>query len=382
VVDVRTRLCAPDELPPELLLHVGAATVGCAVRPLGADTARLRLAAALPLRAGDRVVLRHDRGVAGGAVVLDVDPPALRRRNAGRRRAEQLAGYPDAPDGAGELRRRGIVRAGRLRAMGIDPPGPALVSDWLVDPDLGRSLRARLATLVAARAADSSAAPLRVEEARRALDLPEPRLVPTLLAPGWTVRDGMIVRAGAPDTLATALRAALAALEGRPRNGGFGVLAGDELAALGLGAAEVAAAARVGRLVRLAPDIVLLPEAVAAALGELTGLPQPFTAGEARAALDTTRTVVVPLLEYLAQQGRTRRTSDGHHIVTQHKGLGRVRVSGRSSSTCCLLRLDLARHQPKHRTSGHIMSGSRPRLGGGSAAAAIPDRAASDAIAR
>src|SRR5438045_184002 len=117
VADVRVRLCAPADLPRELLVHVGTATVAGAVRPIGADTVRLTLGAALPLRVGDRLVLRHDRGVAGGAVVLDPDPPAFRRRGAAGRRAGELDAYPDVPDGAGELRRRGIVRAGTLRAI-------------------------------------------------------------------------------------------------------------------------------------------------------------------------------------------------------------------------------------------------------------------------
>jgi selenocysteine-specific elongation factor len=38
-VDIRTRLCAPADLPPELLVHIGAATVDSTVRPLGEDTA-------------------------------------------------------------------------------------------------------------------------------------------------------------------------------------------------------------------------------------------------------------------------------------------------------------------------------------------------------
>ena len=80
--------------------------------------------------------------------------------------------------------------------------------------------------------------------------------------------------------------------------------------------AEVAAAVRAGRLVRLAPGVVLLPDAVRASLTVLAGLPQPFTAGEAREALGTSRKVVVPLLEYHAQRGHTRRTADGRHQVT------------------------------------------------------------------
>jgi len=314
VVDIRTRRCTPDDLPPGLLVHIGAATVDCAVRPVGADTARLTLGTPLPLRVGDRVVLRHDRGVAGGGVVLDVDPPGFNRRGAARRRAGELDGYGDAPDGLAELRRRGIVREGTLRAVGVEPPVPALTGDWLVDPDLAGTLRTRLAALVADRAADPSAPPLRVEDARRLLDLPDVRLVPALLSTGLAIRDGMVVGAGAPDTLAATVRDALALLE--KRDAGLYLPAEDELAAMGLRAPEIAAAVRAGRLVRLAPDVVLLPATMGHAVAVLADLPQPFTAGEAREALHTTRKVIVPLLEHLAMAGRTRRDADGRHRVT------------------------------------------------------------------
>jgi selenocysteine-specific elongation factor len=318
VTDARARLCVPADLPRELLVHMGTATVACGVRPIGADTARLTLGTALPLRVGDRVVLRHDRGVAGGAVVLDVDPPALGRRGAARRRASELAEYPDTPDGAGELRRRGIVRESTLRAIGIEPPGPALAGGWLVAPDLTRALRARLANLVARRAGDPSAPPLGVEDARKALDLPDARLIPPLLTPPLSVRNGVIVPAEAPDTLSPLVREAVEKLERQVvgPGGHFAVPTEDELGALGLRAPEVAATIRAGRLVKLAPGVVLLPGAVRHAVSVLTGLPQPFTASEAREALGTTRKVIIPLLEHLARQGSTRRLADGRHAVT------------------------------------------------------------------
>ncbi|MGE5828659.1 MAG: selenocysteine-specific translation elongation factor [Micromonosporaceae bacterium] len=315
VVDVRTRLCAPADLPRHLLVHVGTATVGGTVRSLGADTARLTLDAPLPLRVGDRVVLRHDRGVAGGAVALDVDPPRLTRRGAAQRRADELAGYPDTPDGRGELRRRGVVREGTLRAIGVEPPGPALAGDWLVDPEVAAGLRNRLATLVADRARDAAAAPLPVEDARKALGLPDVRLVSALLVPPLAVRNGMIVSGEAPDTLAPAVRAALETLEQRVA-GGFIVCSEAELAAIGLRAAEIAAATRAGRMLRLAPDVVLATVTVDRAVDLLAALPQPFTAGEAREALHTSRKVIVPLLEHLARKGVTRRLADGRHTVS------------------------------------------------------------------
>jgi selenocysteine-specific elongation factor len=316
VADARARLCVPADLPRKLLVHIGTATVECGVRPIGADTARLTLGTALPLRVGDRVVLRHDRGVAGGAVLLDVDPPALNRRGATRRRASELEEYPDTPDGPSELRRRGIARESTLRAIGVEPPGPPLAGDWLVAPDLGRALRARLANLVTQRAGDPSAPPLGVDDARKALDLPDARLIPPLLTPPLSVRNGVIVPAEAPDTLSPAVREAVEELERRLADSDFTVPTEDDLTALGLRAPEIAAAVRAGRLIKLAPGVVLLPDTVRHAVGVLTGLPQPFTAGEAREVLGTTRKVIIPLLEHLARRGSTRRFADGRHAVT------------------------------------------------------------------
>jgi selenocysteine-specific elongation factor len=316
VIDARTRLCKPADLPRELLVHVGTATVATTVRPIGEDTARLSLDTVLPLRVGDRVVLRHDRGVAGGAVILDIDPPTLNRRGAGRRRAGELEDYPDTPDGMRELRRRGIVRESALREMGLLPPVPATAAGWLVAPEFGRDLRVRLGTLLGERAHDPAATPLTVEEARKALDLPDPRLVAALLSPPWTIRSGMIVHATAPDTLPPAVRTAVDALQARFAGPDFAVPTEEDLASAGLGAAEIAGAVRAGRLLRLAPGVVLLPDAVSRAVTVLAGLPQPFTASEARDALRSSRKVIVPLLEHLARQGRTRRAPDGRHAVT------------------------------------------------------------------
>src|SRR4051794_13826933 len=78
-VDVRVRPGAElDGVRPgaNLVLHLGTAALAARVRRLGSDTARLQLAAPLPLRVGDRGVLRepssHDRTL--GTVVLDPLP--------------------------------------------------------------------------------------------------------------------------------------------------------------------------------------------------------------------------------------------------------------------------------------------------------------------
>ena len=88
-----------------------------------------------------------------------------------------------------------------------------------------------------------------------------------------------------------------------------------ELDAWGLGVPELAAAERVGRVVRLAPDMVLLPTGPAQAMRALAALPQPFTTSEARQALGTTRRVAIPLLEHLDRRGWTVRVDGGHRRV-------------------------------------------------------------------
>ena len=80
-----------------------------------------------------------------------------------------------------------------------------------------------------------------------------------------------------------------------------------DLLKLSLGPRQLAAAERAGRLLRLPGEVVLLPDAPARAMRELAALPQPFTAAEAKAALATTRRVVIPLLEHLDARGWTRR---------------------------------------------------------------------------
>lgn len=132
-----------EPLPREVMLHVGSAAVTVHVRPLGAGFARLRPERPLPLRIGDRAVLRDPgrRAVVAGVVVLDVLPPALRRRGAAARRAVELA-EPGVGTASGELGRRGAVRAVDLEAMGVpraetDAVAPAVRADgWL---EIGRA---------------------------------------------------------------------------------------------------------------------------------------------------------------------------------------------------------------------------------------------------
>ncbi|BCJ48976.1 selenocysteine-specific translation elongation factor [Actinoplanes sp. NBRC 14428] len=306
LVDVRVHGDPAGELPATLTLHAGSAAVPVRVRPLGADTARLRLARPLPLRVGDRALLR-DPGrhhVAGGVTVLDVVPPGLNRRGAAAARAATLAGMDGVPDLAGELRRRKLARRDDLLRMGV----PATGDTWLADPEHWAGLRVRLAAEVAAYAAERPLEPgAPVEALRHRLALPDRSLVEALVAPPLVLRAGRVSAGGTgvPAELAAAVDEAFAELAGP-----FAAPEAYRLAELGLGVRQVAAAVRAGLLVQLAGTVVLRPDAVARAGEVLAGLPQPFTLSEARQALGTTRRVAVPLLELLDRTGVTRRLPD------------------------------------------------------------------------
>jgi selenocysteine-specific elongation factor len=339
-LDVRVTPRAADphpKFPPELLMHIGSARTQARVRLLGPDSvyARLRLKEPLPLHVGDRLILR-DPGAAGlaiyGATVLDPFPPPLARRGAGAAAVRELAAWPATPTAADLLRRHKLLRGPQLAAAGVavsparGEPDP-VAGDWLADPEHWAWLLAELPRAVAAFCAKDPLAPgMPAEAARAALDLPSRDLV-AALAVGEVVLDGAYLRiftkqAGAADESAPPGAASRSAQAGQlpPRiadavgevldalaDDPFAAPDTERLRALGLDARALAAAARVGLLLRVADLIVLAPGADKAAAGVLAGLDQPFTTSQARQALRTSRRVAIPLLEYLDRARVTER---------------------------------------------------------------------------
>ncbi|MGI8528584.1 MAG: selenocysteine-specific translation elongation factor [Geodermatophilaceae bacterium] len=318
LLDVRLRGDSAADLPGELALHIGSAAVTARVRPLGADTARLSLNRALPLRVGDVAVLRDPgrRKIAAGATILDIRPPALRRRGAGAVRAAVLSDMDGTPDGLAEVRRRGIIKAGDLRAMGATPPGAPVAGDWLVDDTLRADLGAHL---VAATTRYAAAHPLEqgapVEVLRRELRLPDVRLVAALVRPPLALHEGRVLPADTGPALPADVQRAVDAVRQDLTVAPYAAPDANRLAELGLRAKQLGAAVRVGALLKVADGVFLLPGADESAAGLLAGLPQPFTLSEARQALGTSRRVAVPLLELLERQGRTVRLADSRHTV-------------------------------------------------------------------
>jgi len=351
----------PIRLPPQLTLHIGAARAVARVRMLGGRFARLSLDHPLPLHIGDRVLLR-DPGAAAdhaggrpifGATVLDVSPPRLRGNGAAAAAERELASWPGRPAAADLLHRHRLLRASTASAMGLNDLPPPVSGEWLADPAHWQRLRHQLAEVIAAHAARDPLSPgLPVDAARAELGLPDRSLVEALAArAGSDGGDGPIdasggylrrgpgqrddaghgpapgqrpARGGAapssqpglPPRVADAVQTVLTGLADAP----FSAPDAERLRELGLDARAAAAAERAGLLRRLPGNVLLAPDAPERAARILASLPQPFTAAEARRALDTSRRVVIPLLEWLDREGVTRRLTDDRRIMREPPG--------------------------------------------------------------
>jgi selenocysteine-specific elongation factor len=213
-------------------------------------------------------------------------------------------------------------------------PPPVTASGWLADPARWAELRRQLAGAVAGHARrDPLSIGLPPEAARAALRLPDRALVEALArlpgpqdAPRIRLNGGYLYLVAddepsgvpqephkphnpgpaLPPRVVAGVRAVLADLAGAP----FMAPEAGRLRELGLDGRAIGAAARAGLLLRVTEQIVLAPGAEAEAARALAGLPQPFTAAEARQALGTTRRVAIPLLEYLDRAGITQRLPD------------------------------------------------------------------------
>ncbi|MFG1710347.1 selenocysteine-specific translation elongation factor [Nonomuraea sp. M3C6] len=291
----------------DAVLHIGSAAVPVRLRVLGADTVRLTLSHSLPLRTGDRGLLRDPgrREIVAGLRVLDVRPVALRRRGAAAARAVAL-GEVDLPDSAALLRWHGLLTGGELTAMGCPPGGSPVAGDWYADPGHWSSLGRRLTDHVARRPPLDPG--ITVDAAAQLLGLPDRRLAEALVVPPLVIDAGRILPAGGslPPAIAKAVAELTADLTEHP----FNAPTAERLDELGLTGKALAAALRSGVVTSIGKNVVLLPDALDRAADTLSRLPSPFTVSDARAALATSRRVALPLLECLDARGITRRTDN------------------------------------------------------------------------
>lgn len=344
-IDVR-RTFGQDfhELPQNIVVHIGTAGLEAHVRPLSGDYARLSLAHPLPLQLLDRFVVRSPGGrhVSAGVQVIDVYPPELNRRGAARRRAEELelfadgnsAGRDSSPSDAtttaaasaspftkptAYVQRVGYVPVDKLQRAGFavgDPAAPpqgiiAFRQWWIAAREITRWKNQLLVALGKHAQDNPLAAGMPRKAAMDTLDLQEDALLGIAVAAAKVEQADGVLRLPGHKVDLGAAEASVAKLEAWLADDPFAAPEADELQELRLGAKQLAAAENAGRLLRLGQGIVLLPGAPQEAKKRIAQLEQPFTLSAARKALSTTRRVAIPLLEYLDEQGITRRLDGG-----------------------------------------------------------------------
>ncbi len=328
---VRLRRPLPDRT--HVRVHLGTAAVdGAVVRSGrdaleladGASTAIVRLSASVAAATGDRLILRLGSGTvrAGGAVVLDVDPP---RGISRRRQTHERVGRLDAAianrDGpateAARLDLHGAIATNGSIAI-ADDVAEAATADVIAALDiwgLAPEARPRLAE-VRARCARTlrRLTALRRDEAARAASTLIDGLVGNgrlardgdyIAPPGTARRDLVAVDPGlteAMDRLARALAVASPpSLSDAARGAGCSVAGIRELQ-------------RTSRIVLLDDDLAYEAETYRAieALALELARGAPLTPARFRDATGTSRKYVMAVLADLDRRGILRRTADGH----------------------------------------------------------------------
>ena len=327
-------------------VHLGTAEVmarvslleGTSLDPGATGWAQLRLAEPVAAAVGDRFVIRRPSPpeTLGGGAIADISGERVRRRrdavDALERRAaptpeSRLLATLDLPRGAEEAATRsGLSDTERDAAIAV------LLSDGravrLGDALVGREGYEALATrLERGLAAAHRKAPLRAglarEEMRSALGLPPKRFNGLV---GELAREGRVVERGTALALpghVVSLSPAQEAAWARARE----ALGRDPLqppspavleADFGIDRELVAALAERGDLVRIGTEAVFLPEAVADFAEKViveTAVVGRVTVARARDLGGSSRKHVLPLLQFLDDQGVTRRSGDDRVLV-------------------------------------------------------------------
>lgn len=302
-------------------LHVGSGAHPVRIRILdrtdGAVYALVELPHPLPLRAGDRFVLREvgRQSVVGGGRVLDPEPPRRGRR--ARARAAALTSALDDPDrlAGALLAGRGVDTPDRLsrHSGGGNPPPESLVGPQAISAERLEALHRELADRVGDYHRRFPLRPgIPTGELAGALGL-DPIVVSAVIDRLDDVEEdgGVVALAGFRETFSPADESRWEEAATRLRESH---LSPPRLSELGLDTELVHALERRGSLVLIADDLAYLPEQLSALMEVVRSMAGPFTVSEFREAAGVSRKYAVPLLEWADRQGITVRMGDRRRL--------------------------------------------------------------------
>ena len=294
-------------------LHLGSAVVQAEIVGLDQFSAVFVLSRPLPIRVGDRYILR-DTGrslVVGGGQVLDPSPARTVQALRDARHIE-----PDSsPDELAStlLRLRGIESSERLhRHTGGRPSEAESVGDWLLAASVLDDLVSRALRLVE----------MEHEERPLRTGLPLATLAGRLgvapeVAEAIVDRSPDLVRIG-PDVSIAGRRVEVPAESieewERIRSALERSLATPTVSEINVDPELLHLLIRRGDLVRISQDLVYLPSQITA-IGEiLRSLPEGFTVADFRDAAGLSRKYAVPILEWTDRESITVRSGDRRRL--------------------------------------------------------------------
>jgi selenocysteine-specific elongation factor len=305
-------------------LHFGSGTGAARVRLVegkqlsGAGAALISLDQPLPMTMGDRFVLRDvgRRAVVAGGRVLDPHP--ARRTEAARRSLPGLrAAAGGAPDAGAQalldVRGRDTIATLEADSAGGRPAGGRIVgSEAVSGAEVDRLLEAALSLATEFHEAN----PLRVGIPKASLasrlGVARPLLERLVAGDGRLEDDGAAIKVrGFAGGWGTEQEGSWEKARGELLSAGA---AAPRASQLGLDQELMHALIREERLVRVAEDLVYLPEQLTEIADAIGALPPEFTVAEFRDALAITRRQAVPLLEWLDRTGVTVRDGDRRRL--------------------------------------------------------------------
>ncbi len=301
-------------------LHLGSGAWPVRIRLVqdsaleGSGPALLQLSHPLPLKVGDRFIVREvgRRSVVGGGRVLDPHPSI--GISDLRRSAEVL---PGAIEGSADdiattlLGVRGSESLARLAADsgGGVPAGAVIVGTLALSQESAAELSGRALSTVGSFHRENPLRPGMPKASLASLLSVDPAVVEALVGASTKLRDdgATVAEEGFGGTLTSSQEAAWESLRATLVASGWAV---PRIKEMGIDRELLHALVRQDRVVRIGEDLIYLQEQLDDIVRQLDTLPEQFTVADFRDALRLSRKYAVPLLEYLDSQRVTIRSGD------------------------------------------------------------------------